>query len=42
MLSSELEITFIEKPGGERKFPSLTALKEQIASDIESANVRWP
>jgi riboflavin kinase/FMN adenylyltransferase len=38
----ELEITFIEKVRDEQKFPSLEALKEQIARDIESAKGRWP
>jgi FAD synthase len=37
-----LEINFIEKLRDEAKFPSLEALKEQIARDIEAANALLP
>ncbi len=34
---SEMELTFVERLREERKFPSLDALKAQIALDVESA-----
>lgn len=34
----ELELTFVEKLRNEQKFPSVDALREQIARDIEAAN----
>ena len=34
---SELEMTFVERLRDEQKFPSLDALKAQIAADIQSA-----
>lgn len=37
LYGQELEITFIEKLRDERKFPSLDALKTQIAADISAA-----
>jgi riboflavin kinase/FMN adenylyltransferase len=40
LYGQELEITFQEKLRDEQKFPSLTALKEQIARDIAEARSR--
>jgi len=37
----ELELTFMEKLRDERRFPSLPALKEQIARDIAEARLRF-
>jgi len=37
----DLEITFLEKLREEQKFPSLEALKEQIARDVASARRRF-
>ena len=37
----DLEITFLEKLREEQKFPSLAALKEQIARDVASARRRF-
>ncbi len=37
LYGEELELTFIEKLRDEQKFPSVDALKSQIARDIESA-----
>src|SRR6266487_3793483 len=37
LYGEEIEITFAEKLREERKFPSLAALREQIARDIEEA-----
>ena len=36
LYGQHLELTFIEKLRGEQKFDSLDALKDQIASDIQS------
>ena len=40
LYGEEIEITFAEKLREERKFPSLAALREQIARDIEEAKRR--
>jgi len=37
LYGQELEVNFVEKLREERKFPSLAALKEQIAHDIMRA-----
>ena len=37
----ELEITFVEKLRAEKKFPSLEALREQIAKDIADAQKKF-
>lgn len=37
----ELEVTFVEKLRDERKFPSLEALREQIATDVACARKRF-
>lgn len=37
----EMELAFVEKLRTEQKFPSLTALKEQIARDIAEAGLRF-
>lgn len=39
LYGKEMEITFLDKLRDEQKFPSLDALKEQIARDVEEA--RW-
>lgn len=39
LYDKEMEITFLEKLRDEQKFPSLDALREQIAHDVEEA--RW-
>jgi riboflavin kinase / FMN adenylyltransferase len=41
LYGEEMEITFLEKLREERKFPSLTALKEQIALDVAEARSRY-
>jgi riboflavin kinase/FMN adenylyltransferase len=41
LYSQEMEITFLEKLREEKKFPSLDALKEQIARDIAEARLRF-
>ncbi len=40
LYGEEIEITFAEKLREEKKFPSLAALREQIARDIEEAKQR--
>ena len=41
LYGQEMEITFTDKLRDEKKFPSLAALKEQIARDIAEANSRF-
>jgi riboflavin kinase / FMN adenylyltransferase len=41
LYGQELELTFLEKLRDEIKFPSIEALKEQIARDIEEAKSRF-
>ena len=41
LYGQEMEITFLDKLRDEQKFPSLDALKEQIARDIETARHRF-
>lgn len=41
LYGEEMEITFLEKLRDEQKFPSLEALKEQIARDIAEARTRF-
>jgi riboflavin kinase / FMN adenylyltransferase len=38
---AELELTFLEKLRDEKQFPSLAALKEQIARDVADAKTRF-
>jgi riboflavin kinase/FMN adenylyltransferase len=42
LYGEELEITFVAKLRDEQKFPSLAALKQQIAADISAARPRLP
>jgi riboflavin kinase/FMN adenylyltransferase len=41
LYGQELELAFVEKLRDERKFPTLLALKEQIARDIAEARLRF-
>ena len=41
LYGQEVELTFVEKLRDERKFPSVEALKEQIARDVASARRRF-
>jgi riboflavin kinase / FMN adenylyltransferase len=41
LYDEEMEITFREKLRDEKKFPSLDALKEQIANDIAEARAKF-
>jgi riboflavin kinase/FMN adenylyltransferase len=41
LYDQELELTFVEKLRDERKFPSLAELQEQIARDIQEAQLRF-
>jgi riboflavin kinase/FMN adenylyltransferase len=40
LYGKEMELTFLEKLRDEKKFPSLTELKEQIARDVAEARLR--
>jgi riboflavin kinase/FMN adenylyltransferase len=41
LYGQELEIIFVEKLRDEKKFPSLTELRAQIARDIDNAKSRF-
>lgn len=41
LYGEEIELTFVEKLRDEQKFPSLDALKEQIAKDVSEARAKF-